>query len=165
MSEIFDVVDEDDNVIGEAPRKECHTNNKLIHRAVHIFVFNSKGELLLEKRTMNRDLYPGRWIDVAGHLNLGEMYEDAAKRELKEEIGIKAELKHICDIKKRIEQESENIRLFTCKHNGPFKINKDEMELVKFFTIDWIKKEVKNNPDSFTPGTVFCLKKFLEITK
>ncbi|MFC2143345.1 NUDIX domain-containing protein [Candidatus Aenigmatarchaeota archaeon] len=162
MTEYFDVVDEDDNVIGRATRKECHSNNKLIHRGVHIFVFNSKGEILLEKRSMKKDLYPGVWGDVAGHVDSGETYEEAAKRELKEEIGVEAELKRVCDFKKYTEIERENNRIFECKSDGPFKMQKDEVDSIQFFSIDKIKKMIDETPESFTPGTVVALKKYFE---
>lgn len=81
MAELFDVVDENDNIIGRATREECHSNPKLMHRASIILIFNSKGELLLQKRSMNKDTNPGKWANsVAGHVDPGESYEETAKR-------------------------------------------------------------------------------------
>ena len=86
--EIFDVADEADNTIGQASRAEVHEKN-LIHRAVHILVFNKKRDCLLQKRSHLKDRHPGVWdSSAAGHLDAGEDYETAARRELQEELGI-----------------------------------------------------------------------------
>lgn len=86
--EYFDVVDIFDRVVGLAPRHYIHAN-KLFHRAVHIFVFNSNGELFLQKRSMDKDSAPGKWVSsCSGHVDSGEYYYDAAVRELGEEIGL-----------------------------------------------------------------------------
>ena len=78
--EIFDVVDECDRVVGQAPRSVVHAR-KLLHRAVHIFVFNSRRELLLQKRSALKDEYPLCYTSSAsGHLSAGESYETAAPR-------------------------------------------------------------------------------------
>src|SRR5260370_20546107 len=90
--EIFDVVDENDRVIGRAPRSVVHAEKRL-HRAVHVFVFNSRGELLLQKRSALKDEYPLCYTSSAsGHLSAGETYEAAAPRELEEELGLAARL-------------------------------------------------------------------------
>ncbi|MBI4018296.1 MAG: NUDIX domain-containing protein [Candidatus Aenigmarchaeota archaeon] len=163
MAEYFDVVDERDNVVGKATREQCHSDNKLIHRDIHIIIVSARGKILLEKRTMSRDLYPGKWGDVGGHVRAGETYEEAAKRELKEELGIKAPLEFLADMKKRVREESENIRLFSCASNGPFSINEEEVEYAKFFDAEEINRMIRNNPGTFTPGTLLCLRKFFEV--
>src|SRR5690349_12357388 len=90
--EIFDVVDEHDRVVGQAPRSVVHAQ-KLLHRAVHVFVLNSRSELLLQKRSALKDEYPLCYTSSAsGHLSAGESYEAAAPRELKEELGLAGEL-------------------------------------------------------------------------
>ncbi len=161
MAEYFDIVDENDNVIGKATREECH-KNKLIHRGVHIFILNSKGMLLLQKRSMKKDLYKGYWCSsAAGHVKSGETYEQAAKTELKEELGINTKLKVICDYKERAELESHNIRLFLGFYDGPFKINKDEVEYVNFFELNDIEKMLKI--EKFTPGTVLAFENYIKL--
>src|SRR3989442_704060 len=85
--EIFDVVNEGDEVIGQKPRSEIHRLN-LKHRAVHVLVFNARGELFLQKRSMKKDCFPGAWDSSAsGHLDTGESYDACAVRELREELG------------------------------------------------------------------------------
>src|SRR5215472_554667 len=86
--EIFDVVNERDEVIGQAPRKEVHARG-LWHRAVHVLVFNARGEVFLQKRSMLKDTAKGKWdSSSSGHLDTGEDYDACAMRELREEIGL-----------------------------------------------------------------------------
>src|SRR6516164_9165399 len=88
--EIFDVVNERDEVIGQAPRQEVHARG-LWHRAVHVVVFNARGEVFLQKRSMLKDTAKGQWCSSSsGHLDAGEDYDICAVRELREEIGLVA---------------------------------------------------------------------------
>ncbi len=87
--EMFPLVDEQGNIIGAAKRGECHNGSKLLHPVVHLHVFNSKGELYLQKRPEWKDIQPGKWdTAVGGHIDLGENVERALKREVREELGI-----------------------------------------------------------------------------
>jgi len=159
--ECFDVVNENDEVIGRAKRSECHKKN-LIHRAVIIFVFNNEGRLLLQKRSKFKDLYKGYWGGSAsGHLGLGESYSEAAKRELKEELGIEILLKQSFFVKIRQKIDSEDIRLFIGESNGPFSFNKKEIEKIDFFTIAKIKKMIQSG-EKFTPHFLAVFEAFLE---
>lgn len=87
--EMFPIVDEDGNITGAATRGECHNGSKLLHPVVHLHVFNSKGELYLQKRPEWKDIQPGKWdTSVGGHIDLGENVEMALRREAREELGI-----------------------------------------------------------------------------
>lgn len=87
--EIFPIVDEQGNILSAATREECHNGSKLLHPVVHLHVFNSKGELYLQKRPDWKDIQPGKWdTAVGGHVDLGESVEMALKREAGEELGI-----------------------------------------------------------------------------
>ena len=81
--EWFPLVDEAGLVIGKATRKECHSGTKLLHPVVHLHVFNNVGELYLQKRSLRKDIQPGKWdTAVGGHIDYGETVEEALRREL-----------------------------------------------------------------------------------
>lgn len=87
--EMFPVVDEEGNITGAATRGECHNGSKLLHPVVHLHVFNSRGELFLQKRPEWKDIQPGKWdTAVGGHIDLGESVDIALRREVREELGI-----------------------------------------------------------------------------
>src|SRR5512139_2732025 len=112
--ELFDIVDDDDRVIGTAPRSACHGNPALVHRAVHVLVVNGTGELLLQKRSPRKDIQPGKWdTSVGGHLEPGETYHAAALREMAEELGLTGlPLTFLYHSKIRNEIEAENIATY-----------------------------------------------------
>lgn len=87
--EMFPLVDEEGNIIDAVTRGECHNGSKLLHPVVHLHVFNSRGELYLQKRPEWKDIQPGKWdTAVGGHVDLGESVEQALRREVREELGI-----------------------------------------------------------------------------
>lgn len=87
--EMFPIVDEEGNIIAAATRGECHNGSKLLHPVIHLHVFNSQGELYLQKRPDWKDIQPGKWdTAVGGHIDLGESVDIALRRETREELGI-----------------------------------------------------------------------------
>jgi len=167
MTEYFDVVDSNDKVVGRATREECHRNPNLIHRTAGVLVFSSKGEMLLQKRSLGKDTSPGKWsISSWGHLDVGESYEHAARRELGEEIGISAneeELHFLFKKKLTAERETEIFSIYSITNNGPFRPDKEEVSEVKFLGTNQIKKELRQNPDAFAAGAVFVIKEFFKL--
>jgi isopentenyldiphosphate isomerase len=122
------VVDLNDQIIGLQPRHEIHTLG-LLHRAVHILVFNQQGHLFLQKRSMLKDLNKGLWdSSAAGHVDNNESYNASAERELYEELGIKAPLKPLFKLDACAELGMEFIQVYQCQHNGPFDLAVDEID-------------------------------------
>ena len=160
--EIFDVVDAEDRVVGQEPRGVVHARD-LWHRAVHIFVFNAAGELFLQKRSPWKDKCPGKWdSSAAGHLDSGEDYAAAARRELTEELGIAAEevvkagLEEVGRLAASEQTGWEFIRVFRCRHEGPFRWPAAEIEWGGFFPVATVREWTAAHPEDFAPGFLKC---------
>ena len=157
--EMFDIVDENDHVTGAAPRAEVHARD-LLHRAVHVFVFNKRGDLLLQQRSRLKDVHPGRWdSSVSGHLDSGESYESAAVRELDEEMGIIAET--VEEIARILPSEAtgwEHIRLYRVLHHGAVRFPCAEIEAAAWFPVEEIEAWIHANPGDFATGFLECWK-------
>ncbi|MGE9290616.1 MAG: NUDIX hydrolase [Puniceicoccales bacterium] len=130
-NEWFDVVDRNDCVIGRETRREVH-RRKLLHRAIHVFVFRPDGCLYLQKRSATKDTAPNRWVSsCSGHVDSGEDYETAARRELGEELGIdgsSAELEEIRAIPAVRETGHEFVRLYQIlNYDGPIVPDPEEV--------------------------------------
>jgi 16S rRNA (adenine1518-N6/adenine1519-N6)-dimethyltransferase len=159
-AERFPVVDEQDRLVGDAPRAEVHGNN-LRHRAVHILVFNNLGELFLQKRSRWKDRHPCLWdSSAAGHLEAGEDYDVAASRELREELGVAAELTRVAKLPASEKTGQEFIWLYRARHDGPFELARSEIEHGEFFPTDVVAGWVKARPQDFAPGFLECWKAF-----
>jgi 16S rRNA (adenine1518-N6/adenine1519-N6)-dimethyltransferase len=157
-SERFAVVDEEDRVVGEAPRGEVHGNN-LRHRAVHILVFNQLGDLFLQKRSRWKDRHPQLWdSSAAGHVDAGEDYDVAAARELQEELGITAKLTRVAKLRATEKTGQEFIWLYRAIHEGPFELARSEIEYGEFFPTKVVSEWVKSRPADFAPGFIECWK-------
>jgi|SRR5690242_8914345 len=128
--EIFDVVNERDEVTGQAPRREVHARG-LKHRAVHVLVFNSRGEIFLQKRSRQKDIAAGKWdSSSSGHLDTGEDYDACAVRELHEEIGLRVAHppKRLFKIAACRETGWEFCWIYRYESEGPFVLHPDEIE-------------------------------------
>ena len=160
QDEIYDVVDKMDQVIGQATRREIHQRN-LLHRSIHILVFNSQNKVFLQKRSMAKDENPGLWdTSSAGHVDSGETYDDCAHRELWEELGINAILKPLDKIEACQETYQEHVEVYTCRTNSAIKINLDEISEGKYFDLRILESEVQKNPEQFTSSFKLILKNY-----
>jgi isopentenyldiphosphate isomerase len=158
MEEMVDIVDEDDNVIGKATWDEA-VKNKLLRRSVRIFILDSKGEMLLQKRSKKLKIHPGLWTSSAtGSVTSGEKYEETAQRELREEMGIETKLNFLF----KIHQNDSICAVFEGFYDGKVKPNW-EVEKTEFVKIDKIKEEIENNSRDFTDGFKKSFKKYLEL--
>jgi 16S rRNA (adenine1518-N6/adenine1519-N6)-dimethyltransferase len=159
-SERFPVVDEQDGLLGEAPRGEVHGNN-LRHRAVHVLVFNNLGELFLQKRSRWKDRHPRLWdSSAAGHVDAGEEYDVAANRELHEELGVTAQLTRVVKLPASEKTGQEFIWLYQARHDGPFELARSEIEYGEFFPVEVVSAWIKARPADFAPGFIECWKAF-----
>jgi len=164
QDEYIDIVDINGNKIRTAPRSEAHGNPALIHKVVHVLVFNRAGKLLLQKRSMSKDVAPGRWdTSVGGHVNSDESLIDASAREMEEELGINCkEVEFLYSYIHSNSYETELVFTHRCLHEGPFNFNKDEIDDVRFWSIDEIQNAIggKQLSDNFESE----IKKYMEHT-
>lgn len=149
IRELFVVVDKNDTVLSYKTRFDCHHDKNLIHRVTNIAIFNKKGEVLLQKRSMTKDLYPGMYtLSSSGHVSKGETYEEAARRETVEEIGIPdISLTFVAKQVVAAELETEMLALFRATYEGPYTFNKEEVEKLEY--VD--KKRMKEIESQLTP--------------
>lgn len=154
--EIFDVVDEQDAVIGQASRGHVHAE-KLRHRAVHIFVYNGRGEIFLQKRSRWKDKQPRKWdSSAAGHVNAGDDYDTTAPRELREELGIDAPVLRTGEIAACRNTGWEFVKIYRAQHDGPFRLPPAEIEYGGFFTVPQVIHWIATRPEDFAKGFVEC---------
>jgi isopentenyldiphosphate isomerase len=133
--EIFEIVNEAGEVIGTAPRSECHGNPDLLHRVAHVLVFNLEGKLCLQLRPEHKDVQPNKWdTSVGGHVDPGESPLEAAHREMAEELGIEAELTFIYSYIWRSTIESELVNSYKCIYGGELKPNAYELADCRWWT-------------------------------
>ncbi|MBI4895734.1 MAG: NUDIX domain-containing protein [Candidatus Aenigmarchaeota archaeon] len=165
MKEYFDVVDENDNIIGKELRSVCHNNPKIIHRGIFVIIENELGQLLLEKRSMKKDTNPGKLAVIGEHNLLGESYEKAAIRGLKEELGIKAKVKKIDKLKISSKRETEYDEIFISRINSKqiIKFDKNEISEVMWVSIKKLKKEIKQHPKRFSSWSLKVLKEYFKL--
>ena len=154
--ELLTVVDKNDNFLEYRSRRECHHNRNLIHRVVNIAIFNDEEEVLLQKRSLDKDLYPGLYtLSASGHVKRGETYYQTAVRELKEELGINIPLQRVGKYLIRANQESEMVTIFKGYYQGKFKVSKKEVAQVDFYS----REEINKIQLSLTPCAITSLKK------
>lgn len=158
--ERFDVVDENDEVIAQATRAEVHARH-LWHRAVHVMVFNKRGDLLLQQRSMFKDVHPGLWgSSVSGHVDSGEHYAEAAVRELDEEMGIQVITapEEIARIAPCEGTGWEFVRLYRMTHHGSVRFPAAEVSAAVWFPLAEIEAWLAAKPDDFSSGFIECWK-------
>tara|TARA_Y100000310_G_scaffold193278_1_gene193242 strand:- start:1858 stop:2346 length:489 start_codon:yes stop_codon:yes gene_type:complete len=143
--EIVDLVDENDKIIGQAPRSEVR-EKALLHRGSVILITNKKNELLMQKRSEKKKVFPGKWAFAAGGgVETGESYEQAAHRELKEELGITTDLKQLFKTRFKSPVQNHFLMSFQGTHEGPFTFPEHEITEIKWMTIPQIDQLISDN--------------------
>jgi isopentenyl-diphosphate delta-isomerase type 1 len=154
--DIFDIVNERDEVIGQKPRSEVHARG-LLHRAIHVLVFNTRGEIFLQKRSLKKDRQPGVWdSSCSGHVDSGENYDQTAVRELREEIGLNlnAPPERLFKINACEETDAEFVWVYRCQNNGPFQLQPEEIDAGDWFTPEYVSRWIKEKPHELAPAFV-----------
>ncbi|MEM6883758.1 MAG: NUDIX domain-containing protein [Verrucomicrobiota bacterium] len=165
MEDIFDIVDENDQVIGNAPRSEVHAKGAR-HRAVHIFVFNTQGEILLQLRSASKDKHPCTWdTSCCGHVDSGETYDIAAAREFQEELGPEQlpEFQAIgkCDACEATGQEF--VTVYKCYTEGPFHPCPDEIDELRWISPKEMEEEFRSVPETYAPALPYLWSRYQSI--
>jgi isopentenyldiphosphate isomerase len=151
--EIFDVVNERDEVIGQQTRRDVHRLG-LKHRAVHVLVFNHRGEVFLQKRSRRKDNHPGVWDSSAsGHLEQSESYDACAVRELREELGWEAStpLTRLFKVDACADTGQEFLWAYRCEGEGPFTLHPEEIERGGWFVPGEVTRWIAERPEDFAP--------------
>ena len=163
---MLDVVDVDDQVVGVATRGDIHARG-LMHRAVHVLVFNSQGSVLLQKRSLQKDQFAGMWdTSCAGHVESSQSYQETAPRELQEELGIlPAEpLRALFKMPPTSGNGYEFAMVYALEHEGPFAAAEDEIDELRWFSQaevdEWVAKLEVNDLQDLTGGFAEIWKRF-----
>lgn len=158
--ELFDVVSDRDEVIGQERRAVVHAEG-LLHRAVHLFVFNGAGEVYLQQRSALKDTHPGKWgSSASGHVDSGEAYLTAAVRELEEELHLTAGPERLCRLGRLPAcegTEGEFVEIFRVESSGKgLRYHGNEVESGGFFPLSLVDQWIAGRPGDFTPGFLTC---------
>jgi isopentenyldiphosphate isomerase len=161
-NEILEVVNSSGKVIKTLPRSEIHGNPSLIHRVVHVLVFNSRGELILQKRSMDKDVAAGKWdTSVGGHVNMGEDIDEAVRREMKEELGITdCKPEFLYSYIHSNPYETELVYTYSCIHSGKIDFNNDEIDEVRPWRVEEIMERL--DEDIFSENFKHEFRTYLE---
>lgn len=167
MEELVVLVNEHDDALGLMEKQQAHVNG-LLHRAFSVFLFNEKGDMLLQKRAEGKYHSPGQWTNaVCSHPRPGETYLEGAQRRLREELGIKTELQqkfhfiYKADVGQNL-WEHELDYVFTGLYEGPFELNPEEVAEVRYLSPTDLDSEMERNPEHFTEWFKIILKEYRE---
>lgn len=131
--------------------QEVHARD-LLHRAIHVLVFNARGEVFLQKRSLTKDTAPGLWdSSTSGHVDAGEDYDSCAVRELREEIGLVVTTcpERVMRIAACVETGWEFVWVYQCASEGPFTLHPEEIERGDWFTPEHIARWLAGQPGEF----------------
>lgn len=174
--ELIDICDENNNIIGQGMKSEALAN-ELWHRTARVFVYDSDGKILIQLRAKDKELFPDKWdVGAAGHVASGEDYDQTAVREAKEELGIAIKKEDLnllmiekCQTPWRDIKECVFAATYLVRFEGDrnqIKIQKEEIQKIRFLSADELEREQKARPESFTPhGDNYWLTLINEVKK
>ena len=158
--ELIDVVDDADRVVMQATRRDVRLRN-LRHRSVYVLLFNSAGQLFVHRRTLTKDVFPGRWdVALGGVLSAGENYDEGARRELREEVGIDGvPLRRLFPI--RYDDAENRIAgvVYSCMFDGPLHLQASEIAEGRWMDLDVLIERTQRDP--FCPDSLEALRLYL----
>lgn len=164
MKEI-DIVDAHGEIVGCSTRKEAHDKG-LLHRVAFVILFNFKGEIFVQKRSLKSSLFPGKFEgSLTGHVDKGETVHNAASRELFEELGVVAKgLKEVCEFGLHIDPERVLVSVFVMKdYKGKVTINDEEVDSGEFLPVDKLELRLKKEKSKFHPFFVKAWEEFCKV--
>src|SRR6185437_6214431 len=161
------VVDENDHVIGTAMLADVWQRG-LYHRIAAVFVFDDRGRMLLQRRGPDVKVFPNCWDQAAGgHVDIGQSYEQTAKNEAEEELGLhNIILKELGTHRSNLQEGGRTINQFEraylirIPHDTPLKLQSDEISTLRWFEPSELKAEIAAHHEKFTPGLLYCLKEY-----
>lgn len=151
------LVDHDDNVLGHKPKIACHQGAGVLHRAFSVFLFNDAGEVLLQQRSPQKQLWPGYWSNsCCSHPRRGETMDAAAKRRVQEELAITTPLTFLYRFEYQAQfgdvgAEHELCGVYVARSNEPIVVNPNEVSAWTFMAPEQLDAELAEHPDSYTP--------------
>jgi len=168
MEEFLEVVNKKGEVLRTLPRSQIHGNPSLLHRVVHVLVFDPDGRLILQKRSLDKDVAPGKWdTSVGGHVNAGETLAEALHREMKEELGIEAQdPEFLYSYIHSNEYESELVYTYRIIYDGEIRFHKGEIDEIRAWDLNEIKQNLGKGifSDNFEHEFMTYMK-YLEVSR
>lgn len=151
------LVDSNDREVGALPKHDCHVGEGILHRAFSVFIFNSDGDVLLQKRSADKPLWPLYWSNACcSHPRQGEAMDIALERRMREELGIECALTFLYKFEYQaayedVGSERELCSVYIGQSDGPFDPNRAELADLRFFTRAELGSMLAKQPGSFTP--------------
>ena len=161
--ELVDIIDEKGRVVGQATRQEMRAR-RLPHRATYLLVFNGKGELFIHLRTARKDVYSSHWdLTIGGVVAAGETFNEGAKREGREELGVEIEPVPLFPFRYSDERSMVQGMVYRVQHDGPFRLQPEEIVQGEFVPVEDLPQRVREAP--FCPDGVEVWKEFVRLGK
>ena len=163
--ECFDVVDNADQVVSQLTRSEVH-RRKLLHRAVHVFLFRSDMAMLIHKRSDTKEEFPSVWTSsCSGHVSAGEDYDATAVRELHEELGVESVVERLQKFAACPDTSHEFTVLYQCISDAAVTPDPGEIAEVQWMSVDKIRLWMEQAPEDFSPAFCLLFRWFLQNSK